>query len=206
MIISPKFIWLHFPKCAGTKIEYLFAKYLSHIPGVTQDVIDPSDSSASWHDSIADREERDAGFQLGNRAIICSYRQLPSWLESRYSFEKKRSPRLPHQPQDLLEGRFLEWDGYRNHADYYPKKYLPEALLNSGKVRFIRTEFFQKDFISVFGDYLDLSAIPEKEYASKENSSTSALPPNVKTALYNHKTLYNLCPYWKKCETMAYTT
>jgi len=206
MIIHEKFIWLHFPKCAGTKIEHLFAKYLSNLPSVVQDVIDPADHSASWHDSIADREARDTNFHLGDRVVICSIRQLPSWLESRYSFEKKRNPHLPHQPQDLLEGKFLEGDGYKNHADYYPRKYLPEALLNSGKIRFIRTEFFQKDFTSVFGDYLDLSTIPESEYASKENASTRALPPDVKTALYNNEALYSLCPYWKKCEALAYKT
>jgi len=29
MIISDKFIWLYFPKCSGTRIEFIFKKYYS---------------------------------------------------------------------------------------------------------------------------------------------------------------------------------
>lgn len=29
MIIGKEFVWLHFPKCAGTKIEKIFETYFS---------------------------------------------------------------------------------------------------------------------------------------------------------------------------------
>ena len=137
MIYSDNFLWLHFPKCAGTKIEHLFSKYYSHDRGIYQDIVDPSlHPDASWHDSIADREARDQAFSLGERIVICSFRRLPTWLQSRYSFEHGRSPQLDHRPELLLEGKFLEPNGVVNHADLYAKKYLPEGILYSGKVRF----------------------------------------------------------------------
>lgn len=204
MIVHKKFIWLHFPKCAGTKIERLFSKYLSHLPELEQDVIDPAGSFASWHDSIAARKARNPNFKPKDRIIICSFRQLPSWIESRYSFEKTRNPELPHNPNDLLTGHFLEANGYRSHADYYPKKYLPESLLENHAVRFLRTEFFEYDFKSIFGDFLDLSNIPESEYQSKENCSVKNIPEGIKEALNNDSSIYKHCPYWKKIEDLAY--
>src|SRR5215211_1142207 len=116
MIYADDFVWLHFPKCAGTKIERLFKTYYSSDKRIFQDTVDPKiDPQATWHDSVSDREKRNPHFTLGKRIIICSFRRLPSWLESRYSFEVQRSPELNHRPELLLEGKFLEHGGYQNH-------------------------------------------------------------------------------------------
>ena len=161
MVYNENFIWLHFPKCAGVKIEGLFRKYLFAEPGLFQDTIDPQmDPAASWHDSIAGREARNPAFILGGRTVISSIRRLPSWLESRYNFEYERSPQLPHDPELILEGKFLEMTGGVNHADNYIEKYLPQSLLSTGRVRFLRLEYFETDFIELFSRYLDVSAIP----------------------------------------------
>ena len=103
MIYSNNFVWLHFPKCAGTKIENLFRTYYSHDKGIHQDIVETRiDPLATWHDTIESREKRDPGFILGDRTIICSFRRLPAWLESRYSYEVRRSPQLDHRPKLLL--------------------------------------------------------------------------------------------------------
>jgi len=206
MIYNNDFIWLHFPKCAGTKIEKLFTRYLAKQKGIHMDTIDIRvNPDVSWHDSIEDRINRDPTFLVGSRAIICPFRKLPKWLESRFNFEVMRNPALSHNPAFLLEGKFLESNGYKNHADYYVRKYLPETILGSEKIRFLRTEFFEADFKEIFSDYLDISSIPDHEYKKTENASKSFLPAKIKQQLSDNITeLYNQCPYWKHVEEIAY--
>jgi hypothetical protein len=205
MIYSENFVWLHFPRCAGTKIEQLFRKYYSHDKRISQDIVDPKlDQFISWHDSIAEREARDRAFSLADRVVICSFRQLPAWLESRYNFEHNRSPHLNHQPEQLLDGKFLEQDGGVSQADWYAKKYLPEAILYLGKVRFIRTEYFEFDFKLVFREFLDVSRIPDWEFSDKVNVSSSALPIDIRKRIFDGQGVYANCPYWKIVEDVAY--
>lgn len=208
MIYSQKFVWLHFPKCAGSKIEQLFKTYFSRQEDIFQDVIDTEkDSSFSWHDSVADREARDPAFRLEDRMVICPFRKLPFWLESRYNFEAQRNPHLPHRPEILLEGKFLEANGMENHADVYVQKYLPPPILKSGKVRFLRTEYFEQDFKSIFGEFLDLSRIPPWEYQSLVNASAKHLPEKVRRRLYEEpRKVYEQCPEWRLIEEMVYGT
>jgi len=206
MIYNDKFVWLHFPKCAGTKIENLFKEYLSQQEGVFQDPVGINlDPTVAWHDSIAEREARDPDFSLGDRTVICSIRKLPGWLVSRYNFEFKRTPDLPHQPERLLDGKFLEATGYENHADYYIERYLPKTLLKSGKIRFLRTEFFEEDFKSIFGEFLDISTIPDTEYQKSANKSESHVPALIKEEMNSKlKSIYQKSPQWKIVDAMAY--
>jgi len=205
MIYSDDFVWLHFPKCAGAKIEKLFKRYLSDVPGLFQDSIDPrGDTARVWHDSVADREARSPAFVLGERTVICPIRRLPSWLASRYNFEYERSPQLPHNPEFLLEGRFLERGGSVNHADRYINKFLPRPLLRGGKVRFLRTEHFERDFVELFGSYLDVSVIPREEFARKANTSKNHLPAEIIDRLQSSRDVYAKCPEWRAVEELAY--
>ena len=206
MIYSDDFVWLHFPKCAGVKIETLFRTYFSSDKRIFQDVVDPvKDPLGTWHDSISDRQKRDPNFILGDRVIICSFRRLPTWLESRYSFEFQRSPHLGHRPELLLAGEFLEQGGKQHHADRYAKKYIPEVILRSNKIRFIRTEYFEDDFKRVFGEFLDVTIIPEWEFSKKENVSQSVVPEKIRQELFqNPQRVYKKCPYWKAVESIAY--
>lgn len=211
MIYSDDFVWLHFPKCAGTKVEGLFKKYYSCHNEIYQDLIGFNlfgltwNFSGSWHDSVLEREARDSKFLLEDRVVICSFRKLPSWLESRYNFEYKRNPKLNHSPDRLLEGKFFERNGFENHADWYAIKYLPKPILESGRLRFIRTEHFESDFKSVFGDYVDVTVIPSSEFNKKTNPSKSSLQPDFREKLYaEQQKLYEMCPYWKTIEEIAY--
>jgi hypothetical protein len=206
MIYSDDFVWLHFPKCAGTKIEKIFRTYYSSARGVLQDQVDPKiDPQATWHDTIAAREKRNPDFRLGEKVIICSFRRLPTWLESRYSFEVQRSPQLNHRPELLLEGKFLEQGDFQNHADYYVKQYVPEFILRSDKLRFIRMEYFELDFKCVFEEFLDITVIPDWEFSKKVNISKSRVPDKIRNQLFQHQhEVYEKCPYWKAVEDVAY--
>lgn len=206
MICSDDFVWLHFPKCAGTKTEQLFRKYLSGAPGVVQDPVGiQDDPEVKWHDSVATRTGRNTGFELNGRVVICPVRRLPSWLESRYSFEARRSPDLVHKPELLLQGQFMEQCGQLNHADNYCLTYLPEALLDSARIEFIRTECFERDFKRVFGSFLDISRIPDSEFSTRVNASGSMLPGGIREQLKSaNREVYAACPYWARIEALAY--
>ena len=205
MIYDDRFVWLHFPKCAGTKVENLFRKYFSAQPGLFQDPVDPAtDKAASWHDSLEKRELRDPAFSSQGRTVICPIRKLPSWLMSRYNFECYRSPNLPHNPELLLEGKFLESAGILNHADRYIDNYLPKSLLSSGMVRFLRTEYFEEDFVALFGDYVDVARIPRGEFSEKVNTSPNYVPEEIQHRLFANRAVYEKCPEWRAVEALAY--
>ena len=105
----------------------------------------------------------------------------------------------------VLTANFFESSGYKNSADFYVKKYLPESVINTCRVKFLRTEFFEDDFKKIFGEYLDISTIPDGEYSAKSNVSSSYLPADVKEKLYaDLDKLYTYAPYWKKIEQLAY--
>lgn len=204
MIYSDSFIWLHFPKCAGTKIERIFNLYYQDDVSIHQDIVDiQKDPTISWHDSIADRERRDKNFSAGNREIICSFRSLPSWLASRYNFEVARSPHLNHDPNSLLKGEFLEASGKLNNADRLIARYLPYEDIRGRNVSFIRTEFFEEDFKQILGRHIDISRIPEIEYQQKENASQNRLSDKIIDKLQT-VTPYQHCPVWSAFEYFVY--
>lgn len=204
MIYNDDFVWLHFPKCAGAKVEKIFSEYFSSEEGLHLDPIKlDSYPAVDWHDSIDDREANNPLFNLGGRDVIVSIRRLPSWLVSRFCYEVKRSPNLPHDAYKLLEARFLEANGYENNADYYMNKYVPKNILARGNVRFLRTEFFAEDFKSIFSNYLDLKSVPDEVYHSHVNSSENNLPEDLLKKL-NAFDFSELAPYWCEVENIAY--
>ncbi len=80
MIYTDKFVWIHLPKCAGSKTEQLFKKYYSGEDGVFQDIVNPDiDPEISWHDTIAEREARDVDFKLGSRTYVNSVGFRHGW-------------------------------------------------------------------------------------------------------------------------------
>ncbi len=206
MIYNENFVWLHFPKCAGNTIENLFRMYFGNDSTIFQDAIDQNSGTIpKWHDSIAKREAEDKTFSLGDRIVVCSFRQLPSWLISRYNYEVERNPGLPHRAESLIEGRFYEQSGFENHADYYARWYLPENILEHNDVRWIRTEFFEMDFKAAFADLIDLSRIPSDAYRMRSNVSISRVPQRVRDVLFaGDRSVYAKCPYWSSLEDFAY--
>lgn len=205
MICCDDFVWLHFPKNAGTKIEEIFSEYFSGREGIIQDSIDGDDSDSFWHDSISDREKRDSSFSVGNKDVIICVRRLQSWLVSRYNYERKRSPSIPHDYNNLLTGHFFESSGYLNHADYYVRKYFSDVKGRAKNIRFIRVENFAEDFKAVFGMYMNVDAIPDDVLYSKNNKSHSSIPDGFLTEMkLSLSKLYEHCPKWKELEDLAY--
>ena len=71
-------------------------------------------------------------------------------------------------------------------------------------MRFLRTEYFERDFLDLFGSYLDVSAIPREEYARKANASKNHLPAEIVHRLYSSRDVYAKCPEWRFVEELAY--
>tara|TARA_Y100000385_G_C13021459_1_gene606378 strand:- start:563 stop:1189 length:627 start_codon:yes stop_codon:yes gene_type:complete len=206
MIYNDDFVWLHFPKCAGIKIEVLFENYFSSDLSIKQDLFQiEKDPTMAWHDSIADREKRDPNFKLGKRVIICCVRRLPAWLISRYFYEKNKSPHLDYSPELLQQAKFPESNGYLNNADFYINKYLPKEILEgNNKVLFIRIESFENDFKHVFAQFINISNIPDEEFNKKLNVSKKTNSIELYEKLKVNKTLYTYTPSWKRMEELAY--
>lgn len=206
MIYDDNFVWLHFPKCAGSKIEQLFKKYYADDKSIHQDNVGLKlDPTIAWHDTISNRETRDPNFKLGSRDILICFRRLPAWLESKYNFEYARDTSIKRNFEMILEGKFPESTGNFNHADTYIRKWMPDSIIHSQKLRFIRTENFKSDFIRIFGDYIDISKIPDEEFEQYENTSVKLVPEKVHEQLITSKNLiYEKCPKWRAVERLVY--
>ena len=194
MIYNKEFIWLHFPKAAGTKVEQIFERYYSSDSSIHQDDIKQlrPDGTAPWHDSIKERESYDPSFKSENKTIIICIRKLKGWLKSRYNFEYKRSSYLEHNPENLLRGKFYEATGYLNEADQYIRNFMPAELFQSNNVVFIRMENFEEDFRKIFGNFIDVSKVPSSEFKKKSNSSVNYLSNDLLSNLTN-----KLKPHYK---------
>jgi len=205
MIYNEKFIWIHFPKIAGTKIEEIFKKYYAHDNTIKQDKVGKvrEDGSLPWHDSIAERVKYDPSFKVEGKKIIVCVRRLPSWLKSRFNFEIDRNPNLPHKLETLYEAKFLESNGYLNNADYYIKKYLPNELIKANELVFIRVENFEEDFKNAFKGLIDLSLIPDKVFARKSNTSSDHIGKSWLNDEISHN-IYKNSPLWSEIEKLAY--
>ena len=106
MIIGENFIWLHFPKCAGTFTEILLRKYFGDDKSISFDKIDPS--NVIWHQNVSEREKM-LNIDLSGKDILCNIRRLPFWIISRIRYERNRS------------GKFVTREMY-NQGKFYTKK------------------------------------------------------------------------------------
>lgn len=209
VISSSTFVWLHFPKTAGTAVEHIFETFFRRDRDIQRDHIARlaarfGFAKPIWHDSLADRRARQPGFSWANKTVICGLRRLPEWLYSRHAFEMQRSPQLRHLPENLLDGRFFEQDGVLGYADDYMQKYLPREILDSESVRVIRVEHFHQDFIAAFRDLIPIERVPEREFTVVRNRTRTR--DAVARALIdsNIDRIYGSCPYWAEVEARFY--
>ena len=199
MIFSERFIWLHFPKCAGHETERALKGVVACPNAVNFDPIDPA--HVIWHDSVAERRQRDPAFDWAGRDIICNIRRLPLWILSRIHYEKARNPHLVATESMFLTGRFFEADGRVASADAYMQRYsAPRPAF------WLRTEHLARDFTSVFSRYLAASDIRARAVFHGLNQT---VPSYVKDPAYyftNHqlRKLYNHNPLWAKIEAEVY--
>lgn len=144
MIVGDKFVWLHFPKCAGHAVDQALKSVLRGRSDVAFDVAD----RIGWHDSLEERQRRDPGLLVADRTVICGFRRLPYWMLSRVHYEASRPPYLSATRAMLCRGEFFHQNGQIGKADDYALHY--DARVE----RWIRTEHLAEDFERHFSDIL----------------------------------------------------
>lgn len=217
MIHSETFVWLHFPKTAGTAVEKIFDTYFSHARSIHRDRVTGFTWGSrlgilsrlgvnrwDWHDSLASRQQQQPQFRWDGKVVISGLRRLPEWLYSRHTYSIQCSPSLAHRQENLLEGRFFERTGILNHADNYANYYLPPGVLDSGLVRIIRCEHFREDFLEAFRDLIPCDRIPENAFSTIYNR-THVRDDRAWDIIQSHRErLYAACPYWAQLEARFY--
>lgn len=148
MIIAPDWLWVHFPKCAGTSVEAALKALFRRNRTIRFDPLNPDD--VIWHHSVAQRRAHDPAFDVGGRRVISNIRRLPDWLLSRVHFEvQRRGPTMAVDRADLLKGRFAIAAGSgtrRLHsADEVLAEFLPEVT------HWVRMEHLAEDLAPAIG-------------------------------------------------------
>jgi hypothetical protein len=199
MITSDDFVWLHFPKCAGTATERILKSIAKDNPRVAFDRRDIK--NVIWHQSIAQREKYDQNFKIGARKIICNIRRLPAWLLSRIYYEHARPPHRIVSREMFAAGKFYENKGFLSCADDYAKKYSQPRVDH-----WIRTENFNADMQRVFSQYFKLGPHYIEDRAEIVNASKIEYIPEI--GFYFTKAdlaaLYAANPVWAEIEMRVY--
>lgn len=142
MVIGERFVWLHFPKCAGTETEAV----LRFVPGLTHD---PLDGPVIWHHTLQQRREFDPAFRPAQRVTVANFRRLPAWLLSKIHFSQGQGAPTPSRV--LLDlGRFHEPDGSKASCDDFVRAFAP------GVRCWLRVEHLAEDMRRVFDGLCDL--------------------------------------------------
>jgi len=195
MIIGEKFIWLHFPKCAGTFTESLLKQHAEDM-AIEFDPIDAN--NIIWHQNVSKREEV-SKVDLGSKEIICNFRRLPSWIISRIMYEEKRSGNVA--PKELYSiGNFLKASGEISNADTILRKYTTRKVSH-----WVRVEYLEEDFVKVFSKYIKFTPILDSSFFQKR-VNTSGWGNDIHNWFNPSqlKKLYNSCPLWAEYEREIY--
>ncbi len=197
MIIGPDFIWLHFPKCAGTFTENLLRKVIPNEDNRLQfDPIDPE--NVIWHHNIKQRENY-IGNTISDRIIICNFRRLPDWIISRIKYEQNRSGQIVTKDM-YIKGAFYEQNGNINSAERVLKKYSEPTVTH-----WLRVEHLQYDFSRVFAKYLNLEQVNYSGYFQiKINTSGWDGDFHNWFSPEDLDVLYASCPSWCLLEYKLY--
>lgn len=196
MIIGPEFVWLHFPKCAGTLMERVLRRSFGDDPTLRFDPLDPA--NVIWHQNVDQREA--TGVDLGGKAIISGFRRLPAWVLSRIHFEKARSGAPLPDPDLYTAGRFFEEDGSEGSAEEYVRRFTTRPVDH-----WIRVEHLTDDFIQAFSPYLSVDTWTVRRRLRRRANRTwyrGALPRWFDQAGVDR--LYESCPTWRALELSLY--
>ena len=196
MVIGEKFIWLHFPKCAGTFTERLLRQYVPVDGAIKFDPLNPD--RVIWHQNVLKREKM-TGVDLSSKEIICNFRRLPNWIISRIVYEKNRSGN--NASKELYSiGKFLEANGKQSDADSMVRRYTTREVNY-----WIRVENLEEDFERVFSRFIDFGLPLDSSYFRKIVNSSGWGNDIEKWFGYNDlKKLYYSCPLWSKYEREIY--
>jgi hypothetical protein len=201
VIVGPGFIWLHFPKTAGTETEAILRRNFGADPALAFDAIDPND--VIWHDWIAARRQREPGFEVGGRQVICNIRRLPEWLLSRVHGGVARTPGLKVTRAMFIQGRFLRHDGVELAADDLMRRYTAHPVAH-----WIRTEHFADDFKAAFGPFLRLDRVDLAAEQSRRNAARIDYIRDIDFYFTRGelRQLYRANPVWAALEQAVYGT
>jgi len=196
MIISPGFVWLHFPKCAGTFTEKLLRKVALHDGTILFDPINPA--KVIWHQNVQQRE-RVTGLSLSGRDVICNFRRLPHWMISRIQFENQRSGHVVLKDRYTL-GFFLDQEGIEKHADMILERYTEKKVDH-----WIRVEYLSEDFFKIFSKYFAVDyEVVESFVKTKINTSGWDGDLSKWFGPEDLEMLYESCPKWTALEMELY--
>lgn len=192
MIVHDDWIWMHFPKCAGTFIEQEIRSNYDKTEAVF-DRIDPN-GEILWHHTIEQRRKHDPSFDTSGKRIICAIRRLPFWLLSRVHFERSRPPFLT-TPRTLFQnGQFYENTGFIHKADDLLRSYTPVSVTD-----WLRQEELEQDMRKVFGSKFKVSQ--KRKNATKIDYIKDLEFWFTPSQLSN---LYNQNPIWADLEAKLY--
>lgn len=196
MIIGESFIWLHFPKAAGTTTAAALLENFGTDSSIEFD--DTGQGEPVWHETVAQRERR-TGVSLDGRDVLANIRRLPAYVLSKIHYTESLNPEIRHTREHLLTGRFMEADGYQNCADDLLRLYEFKTIRH-----WIRTEHLQDDVIAVFGNYLDLAGKDFSTLAARINSNDYSRDLAKWYSRREMARLYRKNPRWAKLERRVY--
>lgn len=196
MIIGASFIWLHFPKCAGTTTTSALLQNFQTDASIAFD--DTSQGEPIWHETIEERERR-TGVSLDGKNVMANIRRLPAYVISKIHYTESLNPEIRHTREHLLTGQFMEADGYNNSADNLLRHYNAKNISH-----WIRTEHLKEDFISVFSQYLDLTGKDLSGLSIRENSNDYSRDLAKWYSRRDMARLYRKNPLWAKLERRVY--
>jgi glycosyltransferase involved in cell wall biosynthesis len=203
MIVGPRFIWLHFPKCAGSTVELALRRLAAGREDVSCDpVITTSDlRQVTWHQNLRQRRERDRSLATEGKEIIANFRRLPDWILSRTHFAAQLLPDAVPTRQMLTAGRFYEADGSVKSADEELELYREEPV-----ARWIRAEHLIEDFEQAFGAHFDLSSGVHREILKGRVNAADNYIRDIGFHFTSKELerLYLLNPAWAALESKLY--
>lgn len=196
MIIGTSFVWLHFPKCAGTTTAFTLLQNFNADSSIAFDATGKGDPI--WHDTVAERERR-SNVSLRGKNILANIRRLPAYVVSKIHYTESLNPEINHAQEHFVTGQFMESNGFSNSADNLLKHY--EA---NNVEQWLRTEHLQEDFVSVFSRYLNLEGKDLSALSQKINANDYTEDLAKRYSRQELERLYRNCPLWAELERRVY--
>ncbi|MEH6515134.1 MAG: hypothetical protein V7742_00530 [Halioglobus sp.] len=196
VIIGESFIWIHFPKCAGTTTTFVLLDNFATDTSIAFDEV--GGGEPIWHDSVTERQRR-INASLVDRDVLANIRRLPAYIVSKIHYTESLNPDIRHTKEHLLTGQFMESNGLDNSADNLLRHYQARKVGH-----WIRTEHLKEDFVSVFGRYLDLAGKDLSALTEKTNSTDYARDLGKWYSRREMARLYDTNPLWAKLERRVY--
>lgn len=196
MIIGSSFVWLHFPKCAGTTTTSALLQNFRTDTSIAFD--DTRQGEPIWHDTITERERR-TGISLSDKTVLANIRRLPAYVVSKIHYTETLNPDICHTRKHLLTGKFMEADGYENSADNLLRHYDAKNIR-----QWMRTEHLKEDFIAVFSQYLELTDKDLSVLSQRKNANDYSRDLAKWYSRREMARLYRKNPRWAKLERRVY--